>query len=58
MALMYAVAAGLWSMGLVMGFVVSDVDQFGPYSTTIKMVVDAGIALPSPNEPEPQGAPL
>jgi eukaryotic-like serine/threonine-protein kinase len=38
MALMYAVGAGLWAMGLVMGFVLSDVEQFGPYAAVIKTV--------------------
>jgi eukaryotic-like serine/threonine-protein kinase len=39
MALMYAVGAGLWTMGLVMGsLVLPDVNQFGPYAVHIKTV--------------------
>jgi eukaryotic-like serine/threonine-protein kinase len=37
MALMYAVGAGLWGMGLIMGsLVLPDIDRFGPYSVEIK----------------------
>ncbi len=37
MALMYAVGAGLWTMGLVMGsLVLPDANQFGPYAAQIK----------------------
>jgi eukaryotic-like serine/threonine-protein kinase len=37
MALMYAVGAGLWGMGLIMGsLVLRDTDRFGPYSFEIK----------------------
>jgi eukaryotic-like serine/threonine-protein kinase len=37
MALMYAVGAGLWASGLVMGaLVLPDTDRFGPYSAHIK----------------------
>ena len=39
MALMYAVGAGLWTMGLVMGsLVLPDANQFGPYAAQIKTV--------------------
>jgi tRNA A-37 threonylcarbamoyl transferase component Bud32 len=37
MALMYAVGAGLWIMGLIMGsLVLPDIERFGPYSAYIK----------------------
>ncbi len=39
MALMYAVGAGLWTMGLVMGsLMLLDANQFGPYAAQIKTV--------------------
>jgi serine/threonine protein kinase len=37
MALMYAVGAGLWTMGLIMGgLVLPDTERFGPYAAYIK----------------------
>jgi eukaryotic-like serine/threonine-protein kinase len=39
MALMYAVGAGLWTMGLIMGsLVLPDSNQFGPYAVHIKTI--------------------